>query len=915
MVPNRWQRAEELFHEIVDLDAPARAERLANEDAELRAEVLALAEAFDAAPELEPLHAAASASIEEDTLGQIGPYQLEREIGEGGMGTVYLGSRADQQYDKKVAIKLIRAGPGARALIDRFYRERQILAGMEHPNIARMLDGGLNEFGHPYIVMDYVEGQRLDRHCDDNRLSIRERMELFRKVCAAVTYAHQHLVIHRDLKPSNILVTTEGEPKLLDFGIATVMRTQATGADLTVTAGLFLTPLYASPELVRGGRVSVSSDVYSLGVILYELLCGRSPYHPFTLSPAQLIHAITTADPNFPSSPATPSDDDSRSPEEIAAARRLTPASLASALRGEVDSIVLKALAKDPAERYSSVEQLSDDIGRYLAGEPVEAVRAGTWYLVKKFVLRHRVGVAAAVAIVVLLAAGVAGTAWQARVAEQRFRDTRQLAKYLLFDLYDSVQRLPGSTPVQAAMAVESLAYLDRLSANKTTDRELLTEVAEGYFRTGNVLGNPVGPNLGKGADALASYRKALALVEPLCNPPGRDRRAELLRARLLLNLGAMRTFAFTSEAEGIETVRRAVKAFEALHAAAPGDRELLIESASARQILARQLSQSGGWVSGAVAPEAEALILRAREMFLSIPAAERGTSVLKHLALNHTIHSAIRERSDPHAALDDSTKALEYFAQMKEADLETLEIRRLRAATLLTRGWGRGQVSNFEGAIQDLEAGKDILVAISDADPKNMAAIYHCTNAYRNLGIVHGYAKNREAAIANYRHAVTLFDRMIKGEPSNTHHPLHRAEALIRIGDLLALTGRMAEALPVTREGLAYMIKMAERPGASDPQLLDAARWLLETQVTVLRDPKMALAFVLRTDPKADYRDEYLAESLFQTGDTAGAIAAVDRLIATLKPTPPGEKPSRARVELEASRAKYLAAVSAAKK
>jgi non-specific serine/threonine protein kinase/serine/threonine-protein kinase len=915
MMPNRWQQAEALFHEVVDLDASAREERLQKEDAELRAEVLALVEAFDAAPELEPLHGAAPAAQTPETLGTIGPYQLERELGEGGMGTVYLGTRADQQYDKKVAIKLIRSGPGARALIDRFYRERQILAGMEHPNIARMLDGGLNEFGHPYIVMDYVEGQRLDRHCDENRLSVRERLELFRKVCAAVAYAHQHLVIHRDLKPSNILVTTEGEPKLLDFGIATVMRAQTAGADLTVTAGLFLTPLYASPELVRGARVSVSSDVYSLGVILYELLCGRSPYHPFTLSPAQLIHAITTADPNFPSSPATPSADDSLSPEEIAAARRLTPAGLAAALRGEVDSIVLKALAKDPVERYRSVEQLSDDIGRYLAGEPVEAVRAGSWYMAKKFVMRHRVGVAAAAAIVVLLAAGVAGTTWQARVAEQRFRDTRQLAKYLLFDLYDSVQRLPGSTPVQAAMAVESLAYLDRLSANKTSDRELQTEVAEGYFRTGNVLGNPVGPNLGKGADALASYRKALALIEPLCVPPGRDRRAELLRARVLLNLGAMRTFAFTSEAEGIETVRRAVKAFEALHAAAPGDRELLIESASSQQILARQLSQSGGWVSGAVAPEAEALIVRARELFLSIPAAERDTGVLKHLALNHTIHSAIRERADPHAALTDSTKALDYFAQIKEADRETLEIRRLRAATLLTRGWGRGQVSDFTGAVQDLEEGKTILVAISDADPKNMAAIYHCTNAYRSLGIVHGYAKNREAAIASYRQAVKLFDRLIKGEPSNTHHPLHRAEALIRIGDLLALTGRMAEALPAAREGLAYMIKMAERPGASDPQLLDAARWLLETQVTNLRDPKMALTFVQRTDPKADFRDEYLAESLFQTGDAAGAIAAIDRLIATLKPTPPGEKPSRARAELEGSRTRYVAAIRAPKK
>ena len=267
-------------------------------------------------------------------LATVGPYALERELGEGGMGTVYLATRADQQFEMKVAIKVIRAGPGSKALIERFCRERQILAGMEHPNIARLLDGGLTEDGRPYLVMDYVAGTRLDAHCDERRLGVRARLEIFRKICEAVTYAHQHLVIHRDLKPSNIFVTSEGEPKLLDFGIATMVRSQAEAVDLTVTAGLFLTPLYASPELVRGARISVSSDVYSLGVILYELLCGRSPYDPFTLSPANLIHAITTADPTFPSSPGRPAETDAESPEAIAELRGESPGSLAAKLRG-----------------------------------------------------------------------------------------------------------------------------------------------------------------------------------------------------------------------------------------------------------------------------------------------------------------------------------------------------------------------------------------------------------------------------------------------------------------------------------------------------------------------------------------------------------------------------------------------------
>jgi eukaryotic-like serine/threonine-protein kinase len=903
MASDNWKKAEELFHDVIALPPEERPGRLAGADEALRAEVLSLVQAFEVASVQKPPR---PASTPETASEWVGPYRLERELGEGGMGTVYLASRADQQFDKKVAIKVIRGGPGSQALIERFYRERQILAGMEHPNIARLIDGGLLPDGRPYLVMDYVEGTRLDKHCDAEKLGIRARLEIFLKVCDAVNYAHRSLVIHRDLKPNNILVTAQGEPKLLDFGIATAMRSAADGVDLTMTSGLFLTPLYASPEMIQGARVSVSSDVYSLGVILYELLCGRSPYEPHTLSPAFLIHAITTADPNFPSSPGAPSEPGNRSPEELAALRGETPASLAAKLRGELDSIVLKALAKSTEERYASVEQLADDLGRHLSGEPVLAIRAGNWYRARKFLKRHRGAVAAAAAFVVLLLGGVASTTWQARLAERRFNETRQLAKYLLFDLYNSVQKLPGSTPVQAQIAQESLGYLDRLSASRSGDRDLQHELAEGYLRAGNVLGNPFAPNLGKRDEAAASYRKALTLVEPLLP----ERRAALTHARVRLQLGGLLTFAAQTEREGKGMTRQAVQQLDQLLRATPDEEELRVEVGSAHQMLARQLSQSGGWVSNEAAPEVREHLERARELFL---AGKQDARMLKHLALNHNIRALMLSSKDPSASLAEYTKALGYLDQVGPEQTDT-EIRRLRASCLLNRGWDQGQLSDFDPAIRDIEAGKEIIVSIANADPQNMAAAYHCTNAFRNLGIVNNYAGRKEAALASFRQAVAYFDKLIVGEPLNTHHPLHRAEALIRISDLLVQLGRGAEAVGPAKEGLGYLTKLADSPSATGSQLLDATRWLLNTEVKALRDPQRALRYVQRTDAKTAGRDEYLAEALYSTGDAAGAVAAIDRMIAALPPMAPGEKPSRNRQIFTESRQRYAAGLTSSK-
>ena len=332
---------------------------------------------------------------------RIGQYTTLKELGRGGMGVVYLSKRADNVFSTPVAIKVLRPETRDTGLHHRFDQEREIVARLDHTNIARLLDGGTTEEGLPYAVIEYVDGQAIDTYCDERRLTIGERVALLRTVGAAVQYAHQHLVIHRDLKPSNILVTPAGVVKLLDFGIAKVLDS---GSDETLpdqTAGLRpLTLRYASPEQITGGRISTSTDVYSLGVILYELLTGCHPYVTEELRPHQLIRAVCEETPLPPSQVA-------RTPSEQ------------RQLRGELDTIVMMALRKEPDRRYSSVEKFSEDLRRHLSGLPVLAQADSALYRARKFVGRHRAGVAAAVMVLLSMAVAIAATSWQARIADQ----------------------------------------------------------------------------------------------------------------------------------------------------------------------------------------------------------------------------------------------------------------------------------------------------------------------------------------------------------------------------------------------------------------------------------------------------------------------------------------------------------------
>ena len=474
------------------------------------------------------------------------------------MGTVYLGVRADDAFQKRVAIKVLKRGMDTDSIVRRFRHERQILASLEHPFIASLLDGGSTPDGRPYFAMEYVEGQPIVDYCDTHRLGTAARLELFRHVCTAVQYAHQNLIIHRDIKPANVLVVAEGTPKLLDFGIAKLLNPELAGQTLAPTApGLqLMTPEYASPEQVRGDAVSTATDVYSLGVLLYELLAGRLPYRLTSRAPADIIRivcesepmrpstAITSIDPEPPGEAATGSEPHHASKSTAAwkPTRRLTVDAdrLRRQLAGDLDNIILKALSKEPRRRYASVDQFSEDVRRHLAGLPVIA-RKDTWgYRTTKFVRRNRAAVVTLAATFAVLVAGIIGTTWQARAArveraraEQRFGDVRQLANAFLFDFHDSIADLEGSTPARKLVVTKGLEYLDRLAQDAGDRVDLRRELAAAYMKVGDVQGRPFWPNLGDTAGALASYRKAVSLYESITGDAALRRELALAYMRL----------------------------------------------------------------------------------------------------------------------------------------------------------------------------------------------------------------------------------------------------------------------------------------------------------------------------------------------------------------------------------------------
>lgn len=582
MLDQNWDQVERIFLEAADLPPAEREvylERECGGSAELRRQVEGMLAADDEGIDaVEAAIQSEAATVFDDELSLVntflGPYRILEEIGHGGMGTVYLAERADDQYHKRVAIKVVRRGMDTREVLDRFRHERQILAGLEHSYIARLIDGGTTPDGRPFFVMEHVEGQPIDTHCRDRGLDVESILRLFLKVCEAVAHAHHALVVHRDLKPGNIFVNREGVPKLLDFGVAKLLRPDASAGVTVTAAGVGpLTPEYASPEQVRGLPVTTATDVYALGAILFELLTGTRAQRIDTLTPQEIDRVVCETQPPRPST--------------------LARAAGKPRLNSDLDNIVAMAMRKERERRYSSVEQLGGDIRRYLEGRPVGARQDSLSYRAGKFVRRNRWGVAAAGLLLATLLGGVTVSVAQARRAEaarqvaelrrqeaealrksaeaeraraesqtrvvetERDRSERRLVQMVdladrsLYDVHSAIEKLPGAIEARRKIVASTLQFLEKLSKDAGQDDRLRFVLAGSYIKVADVQGYPLFPNLGQTDAAVVSYGKALELLRPLLakNPDNAEYilskvRAEVGRNAVLLTRGNERELA-----------------------------------------------------------------------------------------------------------------------------------------------------------------------------------------------------------------------------------------------------------------------------------------------------------------------------------------------------------------------------------
>lgn len=494
MNPEKWKKIKEAFAEAVEMPMGQREIFVAqNCEPEIRVEVEKMLE-MDANDSLET-----SPLQQFNPIGKtIGKYKVLEEIGRGGMGKVYLATRED--LGQKVALKIIKRGLDSEDILRRFKHESEILATLEHPNIARLIDGGTTDDGLPFYAMEFVEGMPIDEFCQNK--SLEEKLDLFRQVCKAVAYAHARLIVHRDLKPSNIIIDSEGTAKLFDFGIAKILTEDNFGKKGTATSLGMMTPNYASPEQIRGEQVTTATDIYSLGIILYELLTGILPYDLRDKTLDKVLEIVSKTETIRPS----------ENPQSKIQNLKL---------KGDLDNIALKALQKEPERRYQSVKDLSEDIRRFLVGLPITARPDTFRYRATKFVQRNKIAVTAASLVFLSLIGGIVGIYYQYSVAnhqralaEKRFADVRELANKVVFRYHDEIAKFPGAVALREELVQDAVKYLDNLNAEEIDDNSLKLELARAYQKIGDVQGRPYTANLGKSEDALVSYKKSVDILE-----------------------------------------------------------------------------------------------------------------------------------------------------------------------------------------------------------------------------------------------------------------------------------------------------------------------------------------------------------------------------------------------------------------
>jgi serine/threonine protein kinase/Flp pilus assembly protein TadD len=818
MTPEQWQKVKQLVQAALEREAGERAaflDQACAGDASLRAEIESLlgyqerAEDFIETP---AVHAAASSLPDDsdDAMAgrRIGPYKVLHKLGHGGMGAVYLATRADFQYQKRVAIKLIKPGLDSEEILRRFRHERQILASLDHPNIARLYDGGTTEECLPYFVMEYIEGLPIDEYCNRHKLSIIERLKLFRTVCAAVHYAHQNLVVHRDIKPSNILVTAEGVPKLLDFGIAKLLNPElfSQTIDATATAMRLMTPEYGSPEQVRGEPITTATDVYSLGVVLYELLTGRRPYQFKTSLPREIERVICETEPEKPSTAISRqgSEQEQRTTDD----GRRTAKKLSRQLKGDLDNIVLMALRKEPQRRYTSGEQFSEDVRRYLGGLPVIARQDTLGYRSVKFVKRHKAGVITATLIVVSLIGGIVAITHQARVAERRFNQVRKLANSLVFDLHDEIQDLSGSTRAREKLVKMALEYLNGLAQEASQDSSLQRELALTYQKVGDVQGNPYVANLGDTAGALESYRKALAIRQVLV---AGDRANTQFRRDLAVSYNRVADMlALTGDTVGaLEGYRKALAIREALVAGDQTNKQFRRDLAISYERIGDTLMTTGNL--------AEALDHHRKSLALSQAMADenpRSVEARRGLFISFTkIGDVLALTGDPTAARENYHQAVAVIERLSSENPENALFRRDLSIGYDNIGDMLKQTGDLAAALQSYRTSLAITEALAAKDPTNVQLRRDVAASYDRIGNVLA-SKDAVAALQSYRKSLAISETLLANNPNDAELRRSVARSHSRIGHVLASTGDAVGALESQRKALM----ISEALSAEDP-------------------------------------------------------------------------------------------------